>query len=125
MLLSCPLTLIARKTAKRVNFKMPIKETFVVETTPGIEPIPWDIWFKNLPESEQQRYRQARARADAYRQEAIDAGLMVIEPNSGSYIWRDEQAKKQGKRQDNECMDFYDRFNAASGRRVNGVLEEI
>jgi len=104
---------------------MPIKEIFVVETTPGIEPIPFDVWISRQPLSEQRRYRQARARADAYRQEAIDAGLMSIEPGTGSYIWRDEHAKEQGKRQDDECMDFYDRFNADTGRQVNGVLKEI
>jgi hypothetical protein len=104
---------------------MPIKETFIIETTPGIEPISWNIWFKNLPLSEKQRYHQARARADAYRQEAIDAGLMSIEPGTGNYIWRDEQAKQQGKRQDDECLDFYTRFNADTGRQVNGVLKEI
>ena len=104
---------------------MPIKETFVVETAPGIDPIPFDAWLAGQPPSEQQRYRQARARADVYRQEAIDAGLMSIEPGTGAYIWRDEQAKQQGKRQDDECMDFYTRYNADTGRRVNGVLTEI
>ena len=104
---------------------MPVKEIFVVETTPGIEPIPFDVWLSRQPASEQQIYRQARARADAYRQEAIDAGFMSIEPGTGSYIWRDKQAKEQGKRQDEECMDFYTRFNADTGRQVNGVLKEI
>ena len=106
---------------------MPIKETFVIETTPGIEPIPWDIWFKNLPASEQQRYHQARARADVYRQAAIDDGLMihVHGASPGAYIWRDEAAKKQGKQQDDECMDFYDRFNADTGRKLVTVTEYV
>jgi hypothetical protein len=50
---------------------------------------------------------------------------MSIETGTGAYIWRDEQAKQQGKRQDEECMDFYTRYNADTGRRVNGVLTEI
>ena len=104
---------------------MPVKETFVVETTPGIDPIPFDAWLAGQSQSEQQRYRQARIRADAYRQEAIDSGIMSIETGTGAYIWRDEQAKQQGKRQDDECMDFYTRYNADTGRRVNGVLTEI
>ena len=114
-----------RKTAKHVNFKMPIKEIFVEETTPGIDPIPFKVWLRRQPQSEQQRYHQARARADAYRQEAIDAGIMSIEPGTASYIWRDEEAKKQGKRQDDECMSFYSRFNADTGRRITGILKEI
>ena len=116
-----------RKIAKHVNFKMPIKEIFVEETTPGIDPIPFEVWLSRQPQSEQQRYHQARARADVYRQAAIDAGLMirVHGTSPGAYIWRDEEAKKQGKQQDDECMDFYDRFNADTGRRVTGVLKEI
>ena len=104
---------------------MPVKETFVVETTPGIDPVPFEVWLSRQPQSEQQRFHQARARADTYRQEAIDAGLMSIEPGTGAYIWRDEQAKQQGKRQDDECMSFYSRFNADTGRRVTGILKEI
>ena len=114
-----------RKTAKHVNFKMPIKEIFVEETTPGIDPIPFKVWLRRQPQSEQQRYHQARARADAYRREAIDAGIMSIEPGTASYIWRDEEAKTQGKRQDDECMSFYSRFNAETGRRITGILKEI
>ena len=116
-----------RKIAKHVNFKMPIKETFVVETTPGIEPISFDDWLAQQSASEQQRYHQARARADVYRQAAIDASLMirVHGTSPGAYIWRDEEAKKQGKQQDEECMEFYSRFNADTGRRVTGVLTEI
>jgi len=104
---------------------MPVKETFVIEITPGIEPIEFDVWIRRQPRSEQQRYRESRARADAYRQQAIDAGLMSVEPGTWDYIWRDEQAKQQGKRQDEECMDFYTRFNAETGRKITGVLKEI
>jgi hypothetical protein len=104
---------------------MPIKEIFIIETTPGIDPIPFKVWLSRQPQSEQNRYHQARARADVYRQEAIDAGIMSIELSTDAYIWRDEQAKQQGKQQDDECMAFYDRFNADTGRRVNGVLTEI
>jgi hypothetical protein len=104
---------------------MPIKETFIMETTTGIDPIPFEVWLSRQPQSEQQRFHQARARADTYRQEAIDAGLMSIEIDTGAYIWRDEQAKQQGKRQDDECMDFYTRYNSDTGIRVNGVLTEI
>ena len=99
----------------------------MVETTPGIDPIPFDQWLAQQPVSEQQRYHLARSKADAYRQQAIDAGFMIrVEGASpGEYIWRDEEAKQQGKQQDDECMDFYTRFNADTGRRVNGVLTEI
>jgi hypothetical protein len=104
---------------------MPIKEIFVEETTLGIDPIPFEVWLSRQPQSDQQQYYQARVRADTYRQEAIDAGIMSIEPGTVSYIWRDEEAKKQGKRQDDECMSFYSRFNADTGRRITGILKEI
>ena len=104
---------------------MPIKEIFVIETTPGIDPIHFDVWLARQTQSEQQRYRAARIRADAYRQAAIDAGLMihVQGANPGAYIWRDEEAKKQGKQQDDECMGFYDRYNADTGRKLVSVIE--
>lgn len=106
---------------------MPIKETFIVETTPGITPIPFDTWLGQQSQSEQQRFWNARARADAYRQQAIDDGLMihVHGASPGAYIWRDEAAKKQGKQQDNECMEFYDRFNADTGRKLVTVAEYV
>ena len=104
---------------------MPIREKFVEELTPGIEPTPWPVWFENLSEDEQQRYHQARARMDAYRQEAIDSGLMIIDPATADYIWRDEQAKQQGKRQDDECLEFYNRYNTETGRKIKSVLMEV
>jgi len=106
---------------------MPIKETFIVETTIGITPIPFDTWLGQQSQSEQQRYREARARADTYRQEAINAGLMihVHGASPGVYIWRDEAAKKQGKQQDDECMDFYNRFNTDTGRKLVSVTEYV
>ena len=102
---------------------MPVKETFVVKTTPGIDPILFDDWLAQQSLSEQQRYYQSRARADLYRQAAIDAGLIIHVRNA--YIWRDEEARKQGKRQDDECMDFYNRFNADTGRKLVSVIDHI
>ena len=98
-----------------------------METTPGIDPIPFDIWLAKQPLSEQKRYRESRARADAYRQAAIDAGFMIHIHGSepGAYIWRDEEAKKQGKQQDDECMEFYNRFNFDTGRKLVMVDEYI
>ena len=104
---------------------MPIKETFVEETTPGIDPIPFDQWLAQQSTSDQERFYQARARADAYRQEAIDTGRLSIEPGTGSYIWKDQEMKRQGKRQDKECMNFYAKFNADTGRRIIYVSTEI
>ena len=106
---------------------MPIREKFIMETTPGIEPIVFSDWLDRLPLEEQKQYNEARARMDAYRQEAIDAGRMIqvhgVSP--GEYIWRDEDAKKQGKRQDDECLRFYDRFNAETGKKLVIVIEYV
>lgn len=106
---------------------MPIIEKFVIETTPGIEPILFSEWLAQLPVDEQQRYNDARARMDAYRQEAIDSGRMihVHGASPGEYIWRDEAAKKQGKQSDNECLSFYDRFNAETGRKLVIIVEHV
>ena len=112
------------KTAKHVNFKMPIKQTFVTHYPSDSTPISFREWFATLPNDEQSSFYRARARMDAYRQEAIDDGRMIIDKD-GSYIWRDEQAKKQGKRQDEECLNFYDRYNKEVGITVTWTWTEI
>lgn len=106
---------------------MPIRETFVIETTPGIDPITFDDWLSQQSESEQQRYHAAAARNDSYRQEAIDSGRMIWVHGSspGQYIWKDEEAWKQNKLQDAECMGFYDRFNSDTGRKLVSVIEQV
>lgn len=103
---------------------MPIKQTFITHYPPGDMPIPFLEWLATQPDSEQSKYHQARARMDAYRQEAIDDGRMIIDKD-GSYVWSNEQAKQQGKRQDDECLDFYDRYNAAVGITVTWTMTEI
>ena len=103
---------------------MPIKQTFITNYPPGTKPISFLEWLAMQPESEQSIYHQARARMDVYRQEAIDDGRMIID-NDNNYIWRDEQSKQQGKRQDDECLDFYDRYNADVGVTVTWTWEEI
>jgi hypothetical protein len=35
---------------------VPIVETWIEETTPGIDPIPFKVWLAHQPESEQQRF---------------------------------------------------------------------
>jgi hypothetical protein len=98
-----------------------------METTPGIDPITFDVWIAQQSPSEQKRYWESRAWADMYRQQAIDAGLMIHIDGTdpGVYIWRDEAAKQQGKQQDDECLEFYDRFNAETGRRLVTVDEYV
>jgi len=103
---------------------MPIKQTFIHQYATSDKPISFSQWLATQSDSEQTRYHQARARMDEYRNEAIDAGLMVIDKDN-SYIWRDEEAKNQGKRQDDECLGFYDRYNAAVGLTVTWIWEEI
>ena len=103
---------------------MPIKQTFIEHFPPGTEPIYFGEWLDKQPASEQSRYYQSRARMDEYREEAIADGRMIID-NDGSYIWRDEQAKQQGKHQDNECLEFYNRYNAEVGLTVTSVWTEI
>jgi hypothetical protein len=125
---SCPLTLILKKTANRVNYKgiqMPLVEKFTIETTPGIEPISFSEWLDQLPPGEKDRYYTASARNDAHRNEAIAAGLMIVVPGTSEYTWRDDAAKAQGKTNDLECMEFYDRFNADTGRKLVTTIEHV
>ena len=111
---------------------MSLKQTFITQYAPGVEMITFPEWLATLSDSEQTRYHQARARMDAYRQEAIDAGRMIIDKD-GSYVWRDEAAINWkdknslgfGKKIDDECLSFYDRFNADTGKTVTSIITEI
>jgi len=102
---------------------MPIKQTFIINYQSDSKPISFFEWLATRPEEEQSSYHQARTRMDAYRQEAIDNGLMTLDTDG--YIWRDEQARQQGKRQDDECLNFYDRYNKDVGITVTWTWTEI
>jgi hypothetical protein len=104
---------------------MPIKQTFIKNyPLSDTTPITFLEWLATQSDSDQARFHQARARMDAYRQEAIDDGRMTIDTD-GNYIWSDEQAQQQGKQQDNECLEFYDRYNTAVGLTVTWTWTEI
>jgi len=103
---------------------MPIKQKFIISYLPGSTGISFGEWLSTQSQDEQSRYHQARARMDAYRQEAIDDGRMTIDENS-DYIWRDVQSRQQGKQQDDECLNFYHRYNKDVGMIVTWSWEEI
>lgn len=113
-----------RNPAKHVNFNVPIKQKFITTYLPGATYMSFGEWLTTQSKDEQSRYHQARARMDAYRQEAIDNGRMTIDLYN-NYIWRDEQSRQQGKQQDDECLNFYDRYNKDVGMIVTWVWEEI
>jgi hypothetical protein len=102
---------------------MPILQTWIVERLPGFETILFSDWLSKLPAEEQQRYHAARVRADALRQQAIDEGRMVI--TEDGYVWKDQSAFSIGKENDDECMDFYTRYNAETGIIQTGIHKEI
>ena len=102
---------------------MPILQTWETEQLPGYQPITFDDWLLGLPEEEQQRYWKARARADALRQKAIDEGRMII--TLDGYVWKDQASLQVGKKNDDECLDFFTRFNAETGKVKKGVYKEI
>lgn len=102
---------------------MPILQTWVVKYPPGVTPVLFADWLGTLPLEEQQRYHTARCRADVKRQKAIDEGRMIITTNG--YVWKDELSLLTGKEQDDECMSFYDRFNAETGRTQTELYKEV
>jgi hypothetical protein len=102
---------------------MPILQTWVVEQLPGFEPTTFESWLLKLPTEEQERYRAARSRADALRQKAIDEERMII--TEDGYVWKDQSSVRIGKENDDECMNFYTRFNAETGQIRTGIYKEI
>jgi len=102
---------------------MPILQTWTVERLPGFAPVTFDEWLSKLPAKEQERYHAARLRADALRQKAIDEGRMII--TDDGYVWKNQSSFGIGKENDDECMNFYTRFNAETGIVQTGIHKEI
>jgi hypothetical protein len=66
-----------------------------------------------LPTEEYLRFQQAVSRQLALRQDYIDSGLLVVDKTDNSqhsYIWRDEEAAKNGKPWDDEWLTFWNRY---------------
>ena len=74
------------------------------------------VWVYNLPEHEKQEFLEADIRQKKFRQEAIDRGDMIIDPDDGSsYIWRDEQTANKNKKFDETWVAYFSRWKQQRG----------
>lgn len=79
------------------------------------------VWIKRLPEHEKQEFLEADVRQKKFRQEAIDRGDMIIDPeDKTSYIWRDEQAANKNKKSDEIWVSYFCRW-----KQERGIVGEI
>ena len=78
-------------------------------------------WVYHLPEHEKQEFLEADIRQKKFRQEAIDRGDMIIDPEDNtSYIWRDEQAAIKNKNSDATWVSYFSRWKQERG--ITGEL---
>ena len=112
---------------------MPVKQEFKYTTmdNSGL-PKSIDEWVTTLSAEEQQKYNEADLRQRKYRQDAIDRGDLILIPGKfttpddlDSYVWKDEETAKRGKRWDPEWLEFWNRYTSECKVKLEIVSSEI
>ena len=102
---------------------MPVRQSITWETIDGRPFTSIEEWLETLPKEEQDEYWAARERQDQYRQEAIDSGLMIRDPETGDYVWRDDDALETNKGSDLVWHQYWMRWLDECG--INCKIEYI
>jgi hypothetical protein len=100
-----------------------VRQTFEWSTVDDAPFVSIETWVSSLSVEEQQHFLEARSRQDAYRQAAIDAGLLILDTNS-DYIWRDKIAARQGKSTDEVWNNFFERWKKECGIILHTQIKE-
>ena len=100
-----------------------MRQTFKWSTVDGRPFVNIEAWILTLSQSEQEEFWTARQRQDLYRQQAIDAGLMVWD-HTGDYVWRDQSAAAQGKATDDVWCTYFERWQQECQIKFETVFHE-
>ena len=103
---------------------MAVRQVWQQISVSGESPMGFEQWLSTLSHSEQQEYCAAKDRQHAYRQNAIDQGLMQIDADGG-YVWRDEAAAQQGKPQDETWARYHARYHRECGIEMLCIEEKV
>ena len=68
-----------------------------------------EFWAKSLGDVDYNNFIEAQKRQLSYRQDAIDAGRMIIDENS-NYKWINREEFKINKPYDNVWLEYYNRW---------------
>lgn len=91
---------------------MTIRQQFLYQTADGQPAITLLDWIATLPNYQQEEFFDARSRQLEYRQQCVDSGLLVVDTSGPvhDYIWRDEEAAKNGKPADPVWLAYFERY---------------
>jgi hypothetical protein len=102
---------------------MSVKQEFIYTTENGDPPIPIDDWIATLPDEEQQEYRRAAERQQAFRRTIIEDNKLKVtrEQNSNydSYIWDENHVQDKEvheyKKYDEVWLEYWKRYLRETG----------
>ena len=94
---------------------MSVTQTFKYIWPEGTTPIWHHDWIKTLTQAEQDEFAQALARQVAFRQKAIDDGSLDAVGIDGGYVWKDDDAFKTNKPNDQIWLVYWDRWIKETG----------
>ena len=92
---------------------MIVRNTFLINgksIKPGEENAGLYDWIATLSADEQEKYQRAETRQFKHRQDAIDRGDMMIDPQTNDYVWKDNETAKKGKKTDRVWLEFWTRY---------------
>ena len=101
---------------------MPVVQKFVYTWPPGTKEIWFEEWLKTLSKTDKEEFDQGRAKGEAFRQQAIDSGRMIIN-EVGDYVWKDSQSAY--KENDPTWEKYWKRWQKETGVHFSFYYEEI
>jgi hypothetical protein len=116
---------------------MSVRTEFVFSSADGSEKFPTlHEWVKTLIDADQTEFYQSEIRQFNYRQEAIDRGDMIVDPDNPvewfpgqdlpnpKYIWKDEETAAKGKEHDEIWLHYWNRYLAECNVKFEVVVKK-
>ena len=106
-----------------------VKQTFRLTSSDGNKPLEFYQWANQyLTNKELEQYNLAVSRQTKLRQDAINAGHMIWDKSSNSYIWDQEwingKQSYEFKEYDEEWLMFFNRYLDETGNNFSSTIEE-
>ncbi len=102
---------------------MTVTQKFHYEWPEGTTPVSFNKWLLTLTKEEQDEYWVGRKNGDRLRQIAIDEGRMIIDPQTGFYVWTDQASFEKGKENDPIWEKYWMRWQQETGVKFSSTVE--
>lgn len=103
---------------------MTVRNEIVVSSNNNEKVIGRYEWIATLSYEEKARFWRAEIRQRKYRQDAINKGDMIIDFDTGNYIWKDSETAKKGKLTDGVWLGFWNRYLSECNLHVESKFKE-